>query len=110
VLICFIDPKVRKIKNRGLQLPWDPLQNSVLLLCPSPPLLRCFDLPSQRRVRKIGKEASSRLRIFPRTFRFYYVASSSGSPRPHLLEGHRKLRLVGSSAIPGRVFLVLFWF
>ena len=30
----------------------------------------------------------------------YYVASSSGSPLPHLLDGHRKL--VGSSAIPAR--------
>jgi len=59
-------------------------------------------------VRKIGKEASSHPGIFSRTLRFYNVASSPGSPRPHLLEGHRKL--VGSSAIPGRVFCFLFWF
>ena len=38
--------------------------------------------------------------IFSRTLRFYYVASSPGSPLPHLLDGHRKL--VGRSAIPER--------
>jgi len=57
----------------------------------------CFIDP---RVRKIRNEASSCPGIFSRTLRFYYVASSPGSPLPHLLDGHRKL--VGSSAIPAR--------
>jgi len=60
-------------------------------------VLLCFvDL----RVRKIRNEASSCPGIFSRTLRFYYVASSPGSPLPHLLDGHRKL--VGRSAIPAR--------
>ena len=50
------------------------------------------------RVGKIRNEASSCPGIFSRTLRFYYVASSPGSPPPHLLDGHRKL--VGSSTIP----------
>ena len=33
-------------------------------------------------------------------YAFYYVASSPGSPLPHLLDGHRKL--VGCSASPAR--------
>jgi len=36
VLLCFINPTVRKqsnFPNWGLQLPWDLLQNSSLLLC-----------------------------------------------------------------------------
>ena len=32
LLLCFINPRVGK--KRGLQLPWDLLQNSPLLLCP----------------------------------------------------------------------------
>ena len=50
------------------------------------------------RVRKIGNEVSSCPGIFSKTLRFYYVASSPGSPLPHLLDRHRKL--VGRSAIP----------
>ena len=61
VLLCFIDPKVRKIRN----------------------------------------EASSCPGIFSRTHRFYYVASSSSSPLPHLLDRHRKL--VGRGAIATRL-------
>jgi len=57
----------------------------------------CFISP---RVRKIRNEASSCPGIFSRTLRFYYVASSPGSPLPHLLDGHRKL--VGCNAIPAR--------
>ena len=40
-----------------------------------------------------------------------YVASSPGSPLPHLLHGHGKLRLVGCSAIirPGCSFFSLSW-
>jgi len=60
-------------------------------------VLLCFINP---RVRKIRNEASSCPGIFSRTLRFYYVASSPGSPLPHLLDGHRKL--VGCSAIPAR--------
>jgi len=60
-------------------------------------VLLCFIDP---RVRKIRNEASSCPGIFSRTLRFYYVASSPGSPLPHLLDGHRKL--VGRSAIPAR--------
>jgi len=60
VLLCFIDPRVRKIRNEAFS-------------CPG---------------------------IFSRTLCFYYVASSPGSPLPHLLDGHRKL--VGCSAIPAR--------
>jgi len=60
VLLCFIDPRVRKIRNEDCS-------------CPG---------------------------IFSRTLRFYYVASSPGSPLPHLLDGHRKL--VGSSVILAR--------
>jgi len=47
-------------------------------------------------------EAFSCPGIFSRTLCFYYVtvASSPGSPRSHLLDGHRKF--VGSSAIPAR--------
>ena len=52
-------------------------------------------------MRKIRNEASSCPGIFSRTLRFYSVASSPGSPLPHLLDGHRKL--VGCSAIPGPV-------
>jgi len=51
-------------------------------------------------VRKIRNETSSCPGIFSRTLRFYYFASSHGSPLPHLLDRHRKL--VGSSAIPAR--------
>jgi len=36
-----------------------------------------------------------------RTLRFYHVASSPGSPLPHLLDGQRKLS-VGCIAIPAR--------
>jgi len=60
-------------------------------------VLLCFIDP---RVRKIRNEASSCPGIFSRTLHFYYVASSPGSPLPHLLDGHRKL--VGRSAIPAR--------
>ena len=60
-------------------------------------VLLCFIDP---RVRKIRNEASSCPEIFSRTLRFYYVASSPGSPLPHLLDGHRKF--VGSSSIPAR--------
>ena len=62
-------------------------------------VLLCFINP---RVRpgKIRNEASSCFGIFSRTLRFYYVASSPGSPLPHLLDGHRKL--VGRSVIPTR--------
>ena len=49
------------------------------------------------RVRKIRNEASSCLGIFSRTLRFYYVASSPGSPIPHLLDEHRKR--VGCSVV-----------
>jgi len=52
-------------------------------------------------VRKIRNEASSCPGIFSSTLRFYNVASFSGSPFPHLLDGHRKL--VGCSAIQSRV-------
>ena len=55
----------------------------------------CFIDP---RVRKIRNEASSCPGIFSRTLRFYYVTTSTGSPLPHLLDGHTKL--VGCSAIP----------
>ena len=57
----------------------------------------CFIDP---RVRKIRNEASNCPGIFSRTLRFYYVASSTGSLLPHLLDGHRKL--VGCSAILAR--------
>jgi len=60
-------------------------------------VLLCFIDP---RVRKIRNEASSCPGIFSRTLHFYYVASSPGSPLPHLLDGHRKL--AGRSAIPAR--------
>ena len=60
-------------------------------------MLLCFIDP---RVRKIRNEACSFPGIFSRTLRFHYVASSPGSPLPHLFDGHRKL--VGSSAIPAR--------
>jgi len=63
-------------------------------------VLLCFINP---RVRKIRNEAFSCLEIFSRTLRFYYVASSPGSPLPHRLDGHRKLvLLVGCSVIPAR--------
>jgi len=52
------------------------------------------------RVRKIRNKVSSCPGIFSSTLRFYYVASSPGSPLPHLLDGHRKP--VESSAIPAR--------
>ena len=61
----------------------------------TPPALLCF---IESRVRKIKNEASSHLRIF--CIPLYYVASSPGSPLPHLLVGHKKF--VGSSAIPAR--------
>ena len=60
-------------------------------------VLLCFIDP---RVRKIRNETSSCPGIFASTLRFYDVASSPGSPLPHLLDGHRKL--VGCSAIPAR--------
>jgi len=60
-------------------------------------VLLCFIDP---RVRKIRNEVSSCPGIFSRTLRFCYVASSPGSPLPHLLDGHRKL--VGYSAILAR--------
>ena len=60
-------------------------------------VLFCFIDP---RVGKIRNEASSCPGIFFRTLRFYYVASSPGSPLLHLLDRHRKL--VGYSAIPAR--------
>jgi len=41
-LLCLIDPRVRKIfqglHKRGLQLPWNLLQNSSLLLWLAPPV------------------------------------------------------------------------
>ena len=64
-----------------------------ILVC----VLLCFIDP---RVRKIRNVASSCPGIFSRTLRFYYVASSPGSPLPHLLDRHRKL--VGCSVIPAR--------
>jgi len=63
-------------------------------------VLLCFIDP---RVKKIRNEASNCPGIFSRTLRFYYVASSPGSPLPHLLDGHRKL--VGRSAIPAKANL-----
>jgi len=65
---------------------WKPWQ-WVLLCCIDP------------RVGKNKNKASSYPVIFSRTLRFYYnVASSPGSPLPHLLDGQRDI--VGSSAIP----------
>jgi len=64
---------------------------------PPSSVLLCF---INTRVRKIRNEACSSPGIFSRTLHFYYVASSPGSPLPHLLDGHRKF--VGSSAIPSR--------
>ena len=61
-------------------------------------VLRCFIDP---RLRKIRNEASSCPGIFSRNLRFYYVASSPGSPLPCLLDGHRIL--VGRIAIPAVV-------
>jgi len=68
-------------------------------------VLLCFIDP---RVRKIRNEASSCPGIFSRTLYFYYVASSRGSPLPHLLDGHRKL--VGRSAIPTRSLCVALFY
>ena len=65
------------------------------------PVLLCFIDPRVT-VRKIRNEASSCLGIFSSTLRFYYVASSPGSPLPHLLDGHKKI--VGCSAIPVRSY------
>ena len=73
------------------------LQNSSLRSFLQPAVLLCFIDP---RVRKIRNETSSCPGIFSRTFHFYYVPTSPGSPLPHLLDGHRKL--VGRSAIPAR--------
>ena len=55
--------------------------NSTFSAC----VLLCFIDP---RVNKIRNQASSCPGIFSRTLRFYYVASSPGSPLPHLLDGH----------------------
>jgi len=52
------------------------------------------------RVKQVRNNASSCPWNLFRTLRFYYVASSPGSPLPHFFDGHRKL--VGSSAIPAR--------
>ena len=49
------------------------------------PGLKPLPLPRAR------NEASSCPGIFSSTLRFYYVASSTGSPLPHLLYGHKKL-------------------
>ena len=68
-----------------------------MFIKPSLTVLLCFVDP---RVRKIRNEASGCPSIFFRTLRFYYVASSPGSPLPHLLDRHRKL--VGCSAVPAR--------
>ena len=57
-------------------------------------MLLCFIDPRERKIRN---EASSCPGIFSKTLPFYYVASSPGSPLPHLLDGHRKL--VGRSVI-----------
>jgi len=57
-------------------------------------VLLCLIEPRERKIRN---EASSCPGIFSKTLRFYYVASSPGSPLPHLLDGHRKL--VGRSVI-----------
>jgi len=62
-------------------------------------VLLCFIDP---RMRKIRNEDSSCPGIFSRNLRFHYVASSPGSPLPHLLDRHRKL--VGRSAIPARSY------
>jgi len=82
----FFDPRVRKIKNEASSCPGI---NSKTLrfrraasggaLAPKPP-----------RATGVG----------PEVIVVQYVASSPGSPLPHLLDGHRKL--VGSSAIPAR--------
>ena len=57
-------------------------------------VLLCFIDP---RVRKIRIEASSCPGIFSRTLRFYYVASSPGSPLLYLLDGHWKLHISSRS-------------
>jgi len=65
-------------------------------------VLLCFIDP---RVRKIRNEASSCPGIISRTLRFHYVASSSGSLLPHLLDGHRKLvqRTIPTGPVRGRL-------
>jgi len=78
------------LRTTCMRLCWTWVASCVLL---------CFIDP---RVRKIRNEASSCPGIFSRTLRFYYVASSPGSPLPYLLERHRKL--VGYSAIPARSY------
>jgi len=101
-ILCWVYPQrgfLWKGTNRRAEKAWGYpyLTTSLLsLLDGEDPtlLLLCFiDL----RVRKIRNEASSCLGIFSSTLRFYYVASSPGSPLPHLLDVHR--HIVGSSAI-----------
>jgi len=78
------------LRTTCMRLCWTWVASCVLL---------CFIDP---RVRKIRNEVSSCPGIFSRTLYFYYVASSPGSPLPHLLDRHRKL--VGYSAIPARSY------
>ena len=78
------------LRTTCMRLCWTWVASCVLL---------CFIDP---RVRKIRNEVSSCPGIFSRTLHFYYVASSPGSPLPHLLDRHRKL--VGYSAIPARSY------
>jgi len=70
----------------GLQTYLGYAKKGVDLMCAS--VLLCFN---DQTMKKIRNEASSCPGIFSSTFRFYYVASSPGSPLPHLVDGHRKL-------------------
>ena len=60
--------------------------------------VKCVALFHRPEVGSMRNEAPSCPGIFPRTLHFYYVASSPGSPLPHLLDGHRGI--VGSNGIP----------
>jgi len=109
--ICFINPRVKEIRNEASSCP-EIFSRTVCFYyvasSPSSPLPHLLDGHSKLvgcsfidpRVRKFRNETSSCPEIFSRNLRFCFVASSPGSPLPHLLDGHRKL--VRCSTIPAR--------
>jgi len=103
VLLCFIDPRVRNIRNEASSCLGIFLKYFIFQLFLWFVLRYHIIMCSQTKKKPWTPVAcgGSGAKAPPLTAR-HYVDSSPGSPLPHLLDEHRKL--VGRGAIPARSY------